>query len=80
MIVHGRLAAATGSGVKQKRHGIRKLGSGRRQATYYGYPLYQYKGDHKPGQTNGAFREQRKPPRGTWCIITTSGNPCPTGY
>lgn len=79
LIVQGQLVAAAGSGVKPKRLGIRRLSNGGRQATYYGYPLYLYSGDHKPGWAKGQF-SRRKHPRGTWCIITTGGVPCPPTY
>ena len=41
-----------GSGVRSSLIGTIKLGSGRRQVTYAGHPLYTYIADRHPGQTN----------------------------
>jgi predicted lipoprotein with Yx(FWY)xxD motif len=74
LIAHGRVTAAPGSSVKVAKLGTIKLRDGKRQVTYYGRPLYGYKGNHKPGQTKG---EAQSDGRGTWFLIGTNGRPIP---
>jgi predicted lipoprotein with Yx(FWY)xxD motif len=76
LIAHGRVVAASHSGLKPRKLSTRKISGGRRQVTYYGQPLYLYKGDHKPRQTNG---EQRATSKGSWFVINISGRAVPKG-
>ena len=51
------------------------VGSARSLVTYYGNPLCRYKGDTKPGQTNGEDKNK------TWYVVTQFGQPLtPPGY
>lgn len=81
LIAHGRLVAARGSKVKARKLGTRTLSNGKRQVTYYGQPLYLYRGDHSPGQTNGENKTQAT---GSWFVIATTGQAtipqCPPTY
>jgi predicted lipoprotein with Yx(FWY)xxD motif len=81
LIAGGRPVAARGSRIKATRLGTRKLRSGKRQVTYYGQPLYLYKGDHKAGQANG---ENKTLASGSWFVISTTGQAvvpqCPPTY
>jgi predicted lipoprotein with Yx(FWY)xxD motif len=73
LLDHGRLVAA--SGVNRHKLGTRKLSNGTHQVTYYGQPLYLYKGDRKPCQVNG---EERISGNGSFFVVTTNGRPEPT--
>ena len=79
-LLNGKLVVAGGSGVNRSKLSTRKLASGKRQVTYYGQPLFQYKGDRKPCQVNG---EGRVSGNGSFFVITTSGRaepePCYLG-
>lgn len=75
LIARGRLVAAPHSGVKARKLGSRRLRNGKHQVTYYGQPVYLYKGDHKPCAVNG---EDRVSGDGSFFVITTSGRPEPT--
>ena len=46
----GQIVAVKGSHVNGKKLGKFRRKSGSYQVTYYGQPLYTYKGDTKPGQ------------------------------
>lgn len=83
LIAHGRLVAgptspAPGSGLKGPRVRARKLGTvrlknGQRQATYFGHPLYVYRGDHRSAKTaiHGESKDQDQ-----WKLIDPqSGHP-----
>jgi predicted lipoprotein with Yx(FWY)xxD motif len=77
-IASGRVVAAKGSQVKQSKLGTRKLSNGKHQVTYYGQPLYLYKGDKRPGQTKG---EDKFSGQGAWFLVSTTGRPIqPPGY
>lgn len=77
-IAHGRVVAAKGSGINQRKLSTRKLPNGKHQVTYYGQPLYLYKGDKKPGQTHG---EGQQTSTGAWFAINTAGRAAiPPGY
>jgi predicted lipoprotein with Yx(FWY)xxD motif len=74
----GRVVAASGSQIKQSKLSTRKLRNGKHQVTYYGQPLYLYKGDTRPGQTNG---ENKYSGNGAWFLISTAGRAIPPpGY
>lgn len=75
LIAQGRLVAAAGSGVNGHKLGSRTLKNGQHQVTYYGQPLYLYKGDRKSCAVNG---EDRVSGNGSFFVITTSGRPEPT--
>jgi predicted lipoprotein with Yx(FWY)xxD motif len=78
LIARGRLVAAAHSGVRARKLGTRKISGGRRQVTYYGQPLYLFKGDRKPRQTHG---EERSNSKGVWLVVSTGGRPTPrSGY
>jgi predicted lipoprotein with Yx(FWY)xxD motif len=63
-----------GPGVNPKKLGTKKI-NGKSVVTYYGDPLYRYKGDTKPGQTNGEAKNH------TWYAVTQFGQPqTPPGY
>ena len=63
-----------GPGVNAKKLGTKKI-NGKNVVTYYGNPLYRYKGDTKPGQTNGEAKNK------TWYVVTQFGQPLtPPGY
>jgi predicted lipoprotein with Yx(FWY)xxD motif len=75
LIARGRLVAAAHSGVNGHKLGSLRLKGGQRQVTYYGQPVYLYKGDRKPCAVNG---EDRVSGNGSFFVITTSGRPEPT--
>ena len=77
LIAHGRVVAATHSGLRAGKLGTRRLRNGQHQVTYYGQPLYLYKGDRRPGQTKG---EQKSTSRGAWFVISTGGRALAGGY
>jgi predicted lipoprotein with Yx(FWY)xxD motif len=78
MTATGKVGAASGSHINAAKLSTRKLSNGKHQVTYYGQPLYLYKGDTKPGQTKG---EAQSTSTGTWVLINTSGRPVPPpGY
>ncbi len=78
LIASGKVVAASGSHINQSKLSTRKLSNGKRQVTYYGQPLYLYKGDRKPGQTNGENKYQGN---GAWFVISTGGRAIPpSGY
>lgn len=60
-----------GPGVKQSKLGTKRI-RGEKVVTYYGEPLYRYKGDRKPGQYNGQATQQGK---GAWYLIDKYGQP-----
>jgi predicted lipoprotein with Yx(FWY)xxD motif len=69
--------AASGSQIKSSKLGTRSL-NGKKQVTYYGQPLYLYKGDTRPGTTKG---EQRYQGSGAWFVISVDGRAIPKpGY
>jgi predicted lipoprotein with Yx(FWY)xxD motif len=73
LIARGRVVAARGCNIERRKLGSRRLSTGQRQVTYHGEPLYLYKGDHKPGQTNG---ERQRQDNGTWMAVqATNGRP-----
>jgi predicted lipoprotein with Yx(FWY)xxD motif len=74
LIASGRVVAASGSGISSSKLSTRKLSDGKHQATYYGQPLYLYKGDTKPGTTKG---EQKYQGNGAWFVINTAGRAVP---
>ena len=51
LIAHGRVVAASHSLIRASKLGTVKLKNGRWQVTYYGHPLYVYRGDHKSGKS-----------------------------
>lgn len=66
-----------GKGIKQSKLGTKEV-HGKKVVTYYGQPLYRYKGDKKPGQTHG---EQKPQGNGSWFVVSQFGQPEPkTGY
>jgi predicted lipoprotein with Yx(FWY)xxD motif len=75
LIASGRVVAAAHSGINRHKLGTRKLQNGKHQVTYYGQPLYAYKGDRRPCVVNG---EERTSGNGSFFVITTSGRPEPT--
>ena len=78
LIASGKVGAASGSQINASKLSTRKLSGGKHQVTYYGQPLYLYKGDTKPGQANG---EATSTSTGTWVVVNTSGRPVPPpGY
>lgn len=77
-IAHGRVVAASGAHMNSHKLSTHKLKNGQRQVTYYGEPLYLYKGDKAPGQTKGENRQQNN---GVWLLISNTGRPIPPpGY
>ncbi|HZU59832.1 MAG TPA: hypothetical protein VE983_02635 [Solirubrobacteraceae bacterium] len=63
-----------GSGVNQSKLGTKTI-NGKKVVTYYGNPLYRYKGDTKAGQTNGEGKNH------TWYVVSQFGQPItPPGY
>jgi predicted lipoprotein with Yx(FWY)xxD motif len=76
LIAHGRVVAASGSHIKSSKLGTRRLSNGQHQVTYYGQPLYLYKGDKRTGKTNG---EEKATSQGSWFVISVSGRPLANG-
>ncbi len=74
LIAPGRVVAARHSEITARKLRTRKLRDGKRQVTYYGQPLYLYKGDHKRQQANGEAKPQGN---GAWFVISTTGRPVP---
>jgi predicted lipoprotein with Yx(FWY)xxD motif len=73
----GKPVPASGSQIKASKLGTRTL-NGRKQVTYYGQPLYLYKGDKHPGTTNG---ENKYSGNGAWFLISNTGRAVPPpGY
>jgi predicted lipoprotein with Yx(FWY)xxD motif len=70
LIARGRVVAAAHSNIKASKLRTRRLRNGQHQVTYYGQPLYLYRGDRKPGQTRG---EEKGNSKGSWFVISTSG-------
>jgi len=62
-----------GKGVNQKKLGTKKI-HGKKVVTYYGQPLYRFKGDKKPGQSKGEARTQGN---GGWYVVSPLGQPLP---
>jgi predicted lipoprotein with Yx(FWY)xxD motif len=64
-------------GARKSLLGTIKRGSGKRQLTYNGHPLYRYVGDSAPGDTNGqgvsAFGAR-------WYAVASSGRRLGGGY
>lgn len=66
-----------GTGIKQSKLGTKTIG-GHKIVTYYGQPLYRYKGDTKPGQTKGEGKSQGS---GGWYVVSKFGQAlAPNGY
>jgi predicted lipoprotein with Yx(FWY)xxD motif len=77
LIATGKPVPAAGSKLNPKKLGTKSLGS-KKQVTYFGQPLYLYKGDKKPGKTNGENKFQGN---GSWFVIDSSGRAIPPpGY
>lgn len=76
MVASGRVVAASGSQLNSSKLSTRTLSNGKHQVTYYGHPLYLYKGDTKPGQTNGEGKYSGK---GAWFAISKYGRGVPSG-
>lgn len=74
LLARGDVVAARGSQINANKLGTKKLPNGQRQVTYYGQPLYRYKHDYEPGQTNGAYQDQGS---GTWAPIRPDGKTFP---
>jgi predicted lipoprotein with Yx(FWY)xxD motif len=70
LITRGRVVAARGSRVNGHKLGTRTLPNGERQVTYYGQPLYRYRGDREPGQANG---EEKESGNGVWVLVQANG-------
>jgi predicted lipoprotein with Yx(FWY)xxD motif len=66
LIADGRVMAAQQSQLTPSKLGTIRLESGQRQVTYYGHPLYYYRGDHASGQTRGEYKRQN---RGEWQVV-----------
>ncbi len=75
LVAQGRLLAAAHSGVNSHQLASRRLKNGVQQVTYYGQPVYLYRGDRKPCAVNG---EDRVSGNGSFFVIMTSGRPEPT--
>jgi predicted lipoprotein with Yx(FWY)xxD motif len=69
MIAYHRPVA--GRGIKQNKLGTKKI-HGHKVVTYYGQPLYRYKGDKKPHQHHG---EERRQGNGMWFMVSQFGQP-----
>ena len=65
----GRVVAASGSQLNPSKLSTRRLSNGQHQVTYYGQPLYLYKGDRKPGSTKGENKNQGN---GVWLVIESA--------
>jgi predicted lipoprotein with Yx(FWY)xxD motif len=76
LIAHGKVVAASGSQLTASKLSTRKLSNGQHQVTYYGHPLYLYKGDKKPGRANG---EGKYGGSGAWFAINKYGQAVPSG-
>lgn len=74
LVASGKVVAASGSGINASKLGTRKLSNGQLQVTYYGQPLYLYKGDTKPGQVTGEDKNQAN---GVWLLISNQGRAVP---
>lgn len=78
LIARGRVVAARGSKINGHKLRTVKLSGGQRQVTYYGERLYLYKGDLKPGQSNG---EAKQSGTGAWLVVQASdGRPAGPVY
>jgi len=60
-----------GTGADASLVGTIQRSDGKQQVTYNGHPLYLFKGDKKPGDTNG---EGLTAFGGTWYVLSSSGN------
>jgi predicted lipoprotein with Yx(FWY)xxD motif len=60
-----------GSGAKASLASTSTRSAGMRQVTYNGHPLYLFKGDSKPGDTNG---EGLNAFGGSWFAVSPAGN------
>ena len=60
-----------GSGATASLVGTIQRADGKPQVTYNGHPLYLFKGDKQPGDTNG---EGLTAFGGTWYVLSSSGN------
>jgi predicted lipoprotein with Yx(FWY)xxD motif len=77
LIAHGSVVAARGSRLNARKLRTRKLSDGQRQVTYYGQPLYLYKGDKKPGQVKGESCKVINQANGAWFVISNTGRAVP---
>jgi predicted lipoprotein with Yx(FWY)xxD motif len=64
-----------GHGINQKKLGTKKI-HGHRVVTFWGKPLYRFKGDKKPGQARGEAKQQGN---GAWYVVSQFGQPLPPG-
>lgn len=76
LLVHGKIVAAKGSGIKTKQLKTTKRTNGSLQVTYYGQPLYRYHKDTKTGQRGGANKYQFG---GSWGLMGVNGSPLTSG-
>lgn len=63
-----------GKGINQRKLGT-KLINGRRVVTYYGQPLFRYRGDRKPGEAKGQAKQQGN---GAWYVVSRFGQAIPS--
>jgi predicted lipoprotein with Yx(FWY)xxD motif len=75
LLAIGRVVTTRHSGINPRKLGTRRLRNGKKQVTYYGQPLYTYKGDRKRCQANG---EDKTSGSGTFTVLDTNGRPAPT--
>jgi predicted lipoprotein with Yx(FWY)xxD motif len=59
---------ATGEGLDADDFGVTKAADGSSQTTFYGHPLYRFKGDSQPGDTEGQGLS------GKWYVVDADGN------
>jgi predicted lipoprotein with Yx(FWY)xxD motif len=76
LLARMRVVPAPGSHIRASKLGTRRLRDGKHQVTYYGQPLYLYKGDKRPGKTSG---EEKGNSRGSWFVISTTGRALANG-
>lgn len=71
----GTAAATAGSGLQASLLSTMKLSDGETYPTYNGYLMYEYAGDHGPGQAHGQGIQSFG---GTWYVLNPAGTPVTT--